>query len=323
MNTAAADLAIPARTRADVDAPPFQRSAHDGRFLVRPLARRVRHILGRLLSDPLVHFVIAGLVLFAAGRMYEKQTNIYRIVVTPQHVAQLANDYALQFGTRPDPQTLDALVRRDIADEILYRQGLALKLAEDDEIVRRRVIQKMQFLMQNVSAPQEPTQKQLQAYYDAHASRYITPSRVTFSHIFFSGAKDGDSAARERALTVLATLSNHTSRAPTRGDTFPDLYDFSAYEPEQVARLFGHTPFTDAVFSAPVKQWAGPFRSAYGWHLIYVDAREDAHRSPLSALHDAVRTDFLQAAQDETNRDAFRRLATQFTVVRDDRKDAP
>lgn len=302
-----------------------QRKSLDRFFVdaLRPMAQRVWHILGQIISEPLIHFAIFGLALFALGRLYEEQTSVYRIAITSQHVAQLANEYALQFGAKPDPRTLDALIRRDTSDEILYRQGLLLKLDQDDEIVRRRVIQKMQFLIQDLNPPEEPTEKQLQAYYDAHEDRYIAPPHATFSHIFFSRDKNGDAPARKRALAVLATLSRDTSRAPARGDPFPDLYDFSAYEPEQVVRLFGHTPFAEAVFLAPTRQWVGPFLSAYGWHLIYVDAREDAHHPPLSTIHDAVRADFLRSAQDKANREAFDRLAAQFTIVRDDREGAP
>jgi len=277
-------------------------------------------ITRRVLREPLVHFLIAGALLFAAGQFYQSQTSAYRIVLTNQHVAQLANNYALQFGTQPDQHTLDLLIRSDIHDEILYRQGLLLKLDQDDQIVRRRVVQKMQFLLQDLHPPAEPTVAQLQAYYDAHSAKYTMPPRATFSHIYFSLDKSGDAQARARA--VLATLSDKTTRAPDRGDPFPDLYDFSSYEPEQVYRLFGHTPFADAVFATATGHWAGPFRSGYGWHLIYVDARQAASRPPLSAVRDQVRTDYLQAAQDKANADAFDRLAQRFTVVHDDGKGA-
>src|SRR5580700_10306064 len=95
---------------------------------VRRLAQAATRIAARLFSEPLAHFVVAGLVLFIAGRAYESATSTYRIVVTPRHVAQLANDYALQFGGQPDPKTLDALVQRDVHDEMLLREGMALKL---------------------------------------------------------------------------------------------------------------------------------------------------------------------------------------------------
>jgi hypothetical protein len=291
--------------------------------VLHPLARCGRSLLARVFSEPLIHFFIAGLALFAVERVYQNHADIYRIVETPEHVAQLANEYALQFGAHPSPQTLAALVRRDIGDEVLFRQGLALKLDQSDEIVRRRVIQKMQFLMQNLNPPREPTENQLQAYFDAHASRYVTSPRVSFSHVFFSADRGGEAAARARAEAVLATLSNGTTRAPTRGDPFPDLYDFSAYEPAQVFRLFGHTPLSQAAFSAPTGRWTGPLRSGVGWHLIYIDARQDAKRPSLSSIRDTVRTDYLEDAQDAANKAALDNLTKQFVVVREDRKPVP
>ncbi|HLZ75531.1 peptidylprolyl isomerase [Phenylobacterium sp.] len=274
--------------------------------------------LRRLLSEPLTHFVILGAILFACGQIYAARTNVFRIEITPAHVAQLSHKYALQFGGPPDPRTLDRLVRDDVHDEILFRQGMALKLDQDDEIVRRRIVQKEQFLLQNLSAPAEPTDAQLTAYYAAHRDLYAAPPRVTFSHIYFAVGPGGDAAAEARAKAVLAKLSTGTTRGPELGDAFPDLYDFSAFEPEQVERLFGHTQLSQAVYSAPVGRWSGPFRSAYGWHLIHVDARAAGGQAPLSEIADRVRSDYLQAASDRANAQAFDKIARRFTVVRQD-----
>jgi parvulin-like peptidyl-prolyl isomerase len=90
-----------------------------------------------------------------------------------------------------------------------------------------------------------------------------------------------------------------------------------------VVRLFGHTQFADALFKAPVGKWSGPFHSAYGWHLIYIDARKSEESPALSTVREAVRTDFLQDAQDKENRAAFADLARQYTIVREDRKAVP
>jgi peptidyl-prolyl cis-trans isomerase C len=278
--------------------------------------------LRRLLSEPLTHFVVLGAILFVCGRLYQQHVNTYRIDVTPAHVAELARKYQLQFGALPDPQTLEVLIHDDVNDEVLFRQALALKLDQDDEIIRSRLVQKQKFIMQNLHPPAEPTDAQLGAYYAAHADRYSAPPRTTFSHIYFSADQGGDAAAQQRARAALAKLGPGVTRDPDLGDPFPDLYDFSAYEPDQVDRLFGHTPFADAVFTAPVGRWSGPYRSAYGWHLIYVDARTPGGRPPLSAVRDRVRTDFLQDAQDKANTAAFDQLARKFTVVRDDRKPA-
>jgi len=293
-----------------------------GMTLQRWTQRGGRLLLG-VLKEPLFQFAVAGVVLFLAGRFYQEQTSVYRIVETPAHTAEIANAYALQFGTQPDPVTLESLVKRDLHDEILFRQGLALGLDKDDEIVRRRVVQKMQFLLQDLHPPAEPTDAQLTAFYNAHKHRYVQPAHVTFSHIYFSSDRGGSNAAQKRAEAVLAKIPAGTTRAPDLGDPFPDLYDFSNYDSEQVYRLFGHTPFADALFKAPAGKWFGPVRSAYGWHLIYISARKAEESPPLAKVRDAVRTDYLQAAQDKANHAAFDGLAAQYTIVRDDRKKTP
>ena len=299
----------------------------------RPMAEReigdppgARSGLGRLLREPLVHFAVLGLILALAAHAYQLRTDTYRIAVTPARVSDLSHKYALQFGGPPDPATLEQLIRDDIHDEILFRQARALKLDQDDEIVRRRVVQKEQFLIQNLSPPAEPTQAQLQAYYDTHADRYVAASRATFSHIYFAlpqdGRAGGDAATEARARAALARIPAGATRAPDLGDPFPDIYDFAAFEPEQAQRLFGKTPLAEAVFTAPVGRWSGPYKSAYGWHLLYVSARDATARQSLAEIKDRVRGDYLQAAQDQANDAAFQKIAKRFTVVREDRTKA-
>jgi peptidyl-prolyl cis-trans isomerase C len=272
---------------------------------------------GRLrqwLREPLLHFIAAGFILFVASEIQPPSEEVSRIVITPQREARLANRFAMQFGAPPDPATLAQLVDRDVEEEMLFRRGVALGLDRDDEIVRRRIVQKMEFLLNDVNAPAEPSEAELLAFFNSHAERYATPDRATFSHVFFS-AENGESAARQRAGDALNRIAQGASVAAL-GDPFPDLYHFSAYETGQVERLFGRNEFASAVFAAPTARWMGPYRSSYGWHLLYVETRRPAAQPVLAEVRDRVRTDFLLDAQARTNDDAFSRLASEYTVVR-------
>lgn len=275
-----------------------------------------------MLTEPLVHFLILGFVLFWADRVYQHHTSVYRIVETPERIAYLARQYALQFGGMPDQSMMQLLIRRDTEDEMLFREGVALGLDRSDEIVRRRIVQKMRFLLQDTSAPPEPTVSQLRDYFGAHADHYERPPDVTFSHVFFSDDVPAANAALARAETALATLSRSgVERAPGLGDPFPDSYDFAGYDPKQVSRLFGDTEFSRAVFTAPTGQWSGPFRSGYGWHLVYVHARRAASMPSFAEVADAVRTDYLKDQEAKENAAAFAKLAARFTVQGQDERD--
>ena len=271
-----------------------------------------------ILREPLVHFFLVGLVLFAATDACRRATSVYRIEIAPSRVAALELSYRQQFGAPPTPAAREALIGRYIDEEVLFRQGLAMGLDRGDEIVRRRVVQKMQFLMQDLRPPGEPSEADLRAWYDARPARYEIPARVSFTHIFFSPDKGGDAAAQARARTVLAGLTAQVIRAPERGDNFPDLYDYTGFGPGEADRLFGGTPLARALFTAPTGRWVGPYRSGYGWHLLYIGARQPAKSPPFEAVRDQVRADQLAFDEARDNGRAFAAPKDRFTIIRDD-----
>lgn len=280
--------------------------------------RRARAAAGRLLREPLVHFFAAGLVLFAAFEHHEAATDLYRIEVTPERVGQLVAGYRAEFGGEPSARRVNELIDRYVDDEVLYRAGLARKLDRDDEIVRRRIVQKMQFLQQDLAAPAEPAEAELAADYRAHRADYATPATVAFSHVYFADGAGGAEASRRRARAVLAGLADATVRAPERGDSFPDLYDYSGFSPDAARRLFGDSELSRRLFALPPGRWAGPFRSSYGWHLVRVQALAPSTIPPFEAVRARVRDGLIASRQAAANRDSFQALRARFTVVRED-----
>ncbi len=280
---------------------------------------RLGQRIARIVREPLVHFFLAGLILFVAADAYKRETNVYRIDITPERVAALELSYRQQFGAPPTPAAREALIGRFVDEEVLFREGLAMGLDRGDEIVRRRVVQKMQFLQQDLAPPREPSEQDLRNWYNSHLSQYAIPSRVSFTHIFFSPDKGGDAVAQERARAVLAQLNGSVSRAPERGDNFPDLYDYTGFGPSEAARLFGATPLAQALFIAPTGRWAGPYQSGYGWHLLFISGRRPPQTPPFDAVREQVRADRLAAGEAEDNHHAFEVLKSRFVVVRHDR----
>lgn len=278
---------------------------------------RLRAWAGRLAREPLAHFFAAGLVLFAVSEHHREATDLHRIVVTRERVGQLAEAYRTEFGAQPSAGRLDELVDHWVDEEALYREAQARHLDRDDEIVRRRLVQKMQFLQQDLAAVREPTEAELKAWYGAHAAQYAAAASVSFSHVFFADGGQGREAARRRAEAALASLSQATPRAPERGDAFPDLYDYSAMTPEAARRLFGDEELSRKLFQAPTGRWAGPFRSIYGWHLVRVSEAAPARALPFEAVRDRVRGDAIAARQEAANRKAFADLKARYSVVRE------
>lgn len=272
-----------------------------------------------LIREPVVHFLFFGCLLYAAASLHARTTDPQRIVVSDAVVKRLADRYAQQFGSMPPPDRLEYLIDRYIQDEVLYRQGTALGLGNDDEIIRRRIIQKMEFLGDGDSYGVDPTKQQLRAYFDEHSSRYIVPERVSFSHIYFSPDQGGDAKARARAVEALARLnaSNDTSFVPS-GDSFPGRLTFALEDREEVTRSFGGSEFAQALFSSSVGRWSGPIRSGYGWHLVRVQVRKVPHAPDFATVVEDVRADWRNDRQNQLKQDALQHIVAQYRVIRED-----
>ena len=113
----------------------------------------MHRVLNRWLREPLVHFLIIGSLLFV---MYEvwghtSQPGSNRIDLTPDDLRQLQIGFAAQWERQPTPEELAGLVENRVRQEVLYREALAMGLDKDDDIVKRRMAQKMQFLAEDVA----------------------------------------------------------------------------------------------------------------------------------------------------------------------------
>lgn len=306
---------------AQLDAPPLTRRPASASAVGSALGGRLRRISrGRLWREPLVHFLVLGALIFALAQWREQAADPRRIVVDRQRVDRLTQAYVQQYGEAPSPAALDELVDRWVEQEALYREGKAMGLDQEDEVVRRRIVQKTEFLQQDLNPPAEPDEAALRRWHAAHPGLYRTPALATFSHVYFASEAAGEAAAEARARTALAALDADVTRAPERGDPFPDHYDYAGVSAQDAVRIFGRSAFTEALFAAPVGHWAGPYRSGYGWHLVRVGAVAQPEQRTFDSVREAVRTDLLAAERAAANRRAMDRLLGRYDVVV--RKDA-
>jgi peptidyl-prolyl cis-trans isomerase C len=176
----------------------------------------------RLLHEPLVHFLLIGGMLFAiysgapAGSATPAASREIRL--SYDELAQLVLLFKSQWRREPTAEEFNRLVKDKLQGEILYREALAMGLDKDDEIVKRRMAQKMQFLAEDVAAAREPTSAQLRAWYEKNSAPFAQPPRVSFRHLYFSSDRRG-ARAREDAVQALAKLAGQpaSTSSPGRG----------------------------------------------------------------------------------------------------------
>jgi hypothetical protein len=275
----------------------------------------------KLLRDPLFHFVALGLGLFA---MYAWTADLFsaddgrRIEMDRSTIERLGERWERQWGRRPTEQELRGLVESRIREEILYREALAVGLDRDDQVVRRRMVQKMELLTQDLASLADPTDTELRAFFDERQEDYRRPPRLDFSHVYFNADRHGPKT-EERARSVLAEIRAEVpppAHASERGDRFMLAYDYEMHTPDQVQRTFGGD-FAEVLFDlAP--GWHGPLHSGYGCHLVHVGEREASRIPEFDEVRDRLVTDFDRERRERAMNGLVEGLRERYEVTIDE-----
>jgi hypothetical protein len=281
--------------------------------------REFRALISRLLRDPLLRFLLVGLALFAGWRALHPDSGrdlSKRIVVSDDDLRQMSVAWLAQGRPAPTPAEMQSLVENWIREEILFREALELGLDQDDTIVKRRMVQKMEFLADDLSDLREPTRAELEAWYQTNAARVTRPPLVTFHQLYF--APDRRSAAArddaERALAKLAGTPADAPEAAALADPFP-LQDYEPERsPDEVAKQFG-PGFARDLFAVVPGAWSGPIESGFGWHLVFVDAITPARVPGFSEVEPALKDAWLAEQRAAFAQSAFERMKARYEIV--------
>ncbi len=228
----------------------------------------------KCLGDPFVHFMFIGALLFSLYGLTSKDAFLKDdndIQITAEAVNKLRQQWTRQNGSTPDSAVLDELVESLIHQEVLLREAKRLGLDENDTIVRRRLIQKMEFLSANLSQLQRPDEAVLLEYFKLHREQYRVPEKRSFTHIYFSKEKRGASVFDDaKEQLEMLSVAPTPLRAPERGDNFILQYDYRERSQQRVAQIFG-VEFARDLFTMKTEQWQGPVWSEYGAHLLRIE----------------------------------------------------
>lgn len=281
--------------------------------------------MNKLIKEPLLHFMVIGaliFVVFAVVNKEEVSVDGRKIVVSAGDIERLASNWSKKWHRQPTESELKGLVDSYIKEEVYYREALALGLDQDDTILRRRLMQKMEFLSNDLAELGNPDEAALNDYFLANSDKYELPARISFTHIYFNLDKQGnrifDTAGK--VLADIQAASPPISHAPDRGDSFMLQYDFTLETPFEVSRLFGQQ-FTEELFQTAPDSWLGPIASGYGLHLVMITEKIDARMPELASVIDNVRTDYMFEHRQKTNKAIYERFKEQYEIVVEDKPD--
>jgi len=273
----------------------------------------------RLSREPLIHFVLLGTIIFVIAHVERSEQSLaaQRIVVGEQLQRRIVELSQSQSGVTPGRDQLELLTQEYINDEVLYREALRLGLDRDDEIVRRRLIQKMQFLQRDLAGVPKPGERELRAYYDAHPALFNSPASVAFEQLYFSADRGGWTEAEARARRAYEALGRSAGAPPPESDdAFPLQIPPGNVTAVEAGRLFGETPIVDALFKMPEGHWSVPVRSAYGWHLVKTSKGRLSSTAPFAEVRDQVESAYLEEQTKAAERHELEGLRARYQVLR-------
>jgi peptidyl-prolyl cis-trans isomerase C len=258
-----------------------------------------------LLRDPLVGFLLAGAVIFALDRWLPENDAANTIEITDTQIQRIRDQWQAQTGRDPGDEELAGLLDAWIREEIYYRQALKMGLEQNDTIIRRRLVQKLTFLTEDLADTAPPGRQALLAFYDSRPQAYTDPERFSFEHRFFSSDRRHDAAADARHA-----LENND----TDGDTFMLQRSYAGLSKREIGDLFGRDFAAALTTLTPSSQWQGPVRSAYGWHLLRITQRDPARLRPFDEVADQVAADLRQQQRRAANDELYQRLRADYDI---------
>jgi parvulin-like peptidyl-prolyl isomerase len=216
-------------------------------------------------------------------------------------LAGVASDRRDGVGAGERRQVLDRL----IDEELLVQRGIELGLPRHDRKVRADLTAAVIASAIAGSDDVQPTQAQLQAFYDENRGFFTRPGRLRLRQVFFRAATGGnDEAVRARAAEA--------SRRLRAGEAFETVHDAlgdpevsplpdAPLPAEKLIDYLGPTVLKAALALA-AGEVSDPVRSGTGYHVLQVIDRQPDVTPALAEIRPQVVAEFRRRAGDQALR---------------------
>ena len=258
--------------------------------------------------EPLVHFLAAGLVIYAllAWRGGDVDPASRTIDVDREQLAQISLVFERTMNRSPTDAELDAQIERYIRDEVLYREALRLGLDQDDAVVRRRMAQKMDILASSQAETVQPSVGTLRAHYDANQQAFASDVVYSLDQLWFE-----DRQAAERALLQAGGAADWRKL----GESISLPPSVEGMDGEELADRFGLQFVQNLSALEVASEWQGPVGSGFGWHLVRLTAREPSKVPPFEEIQSDVEDHWRTQTIAERKEAAYKLLRDSYKVT--------
>ena len=257
--------------------------------------------------EPLVHFLVAGAVVFAFFTFRGEEVDpSSRVIEVDRDVqAELALRFERTIGRSPTDAELDQQIAQYVRDEVLYREALRLGLDQNDPVVRRRLVSKMDLAASARAEVASPSDATLRQWFENNAQQFAETEKFRFDQLYFSGKSDARNAVRQL---------QEDSNWQQLGDAISLPSSVDDVAASDLEARFGQE-FMSAIDALGTgSTWQGPIQSGFGWHLVRLRGREAGATPEFEAVRDDVEKAWRTATIAERKAKAYDLLREAYTV---------
>ena len=239
-----------------------------------------------------------------------------RVAFTLADVAQVSATFERTWSRPPTAVELQKAFEQYVRSEVLYREALARGLDRNDPVVRMSLVRKITMLGTAAAQATEPTDEELEAYFDLRGERYRVPASLDLMQVYLNRDRRGNDVAKD-AARLLATLGEEDpgpEELPGWGDSSMLPSVATDASEDELARTFGNE-FRDIVVSLPVGQWQGPVESGFGLHLVKITQREDSRIPQWVEVRDRIATDLVYEGRKAAEDQFYAEVLPRYQVV--------
>jgi len=262
-----------------------------------------------VVREPLLHFLLGGAGLFLLfNYVADPETGRDdQIVVTSGQIEHLVTLFVKTRQRVPSDVELRGLVDSYVLEEVLYREALTMGLDQDDSIVRRRMRQKIEFLLDDFTLV-EPTDADLQQFMDKQPDRFVPDARITFEQVYLK------EESREAADSTLVILQEGVADPNRLSDSHLIAYRFDDVTEAVISAQFGNS-FMTALFALETGGWTGPIDSPFGLHLVRIEKIIAGAVPPLADIRAEVEREWLVDFRATAQQAIIDEMQSKYTVT--------
>jgi len=274
----------------------------------------------KIVKEPLFQFIVIGAIVFAfysfiKGSYVDEN---YAIQITKSEVEAMIDKWMAQMKRPPAREEIDIFLEDYVQREILFREAKAMGLDKNDMVVKNRMLQKIDFLTNDLLVAANPTDAEALKYFNDSLEKYTIPGKIDFIHIFFNLDKRTFDDAKQSALKVKKSLNNF-SMVPNNyfenGDLFILPYEFFNLSKDDVSNKFGQSELSEEIFSLEEKKWSGPFVSSYGMHLVYISNKKSSTTLQFEDVKSDIEDELIKIKRREAKKRLISELKKKYVIT--------